>query len=233
MNGYLWLRLMRLAKKVGGTVEVSESLRGKLVKTMWEEVSCCRTSCIYSGEEDQSFSIQSSLKSKMACAKWGMSRCRLARTLVTSVIDQMENNLLLKKSLKKGIVDQMSRTTNCNYGDQCVVPSANKDVIQFIGLECCVFRLSNKVMAISVISGLSDSSEESVGTSTGEDETSDILQNFIRQIENQLKLSLGASEVTNSAGTSQTPSSNASEEKDEDVELIVVPSTVKTTEDKG
>ncbi|GKB55854.1 hypothetical protein Tco_0912040 [Tanacetum coccineum] len=68
-------RLMRLAKKVGGTVEVSESLRGKLVKTMWEEVSCCRTSCIYSGEEDQSFSIQSSLKSKMACAKWGMSRC--------------------------------------------------------------------------------------------------------------------------------------------------------------
>ncbi|GJU75500.1 reverse transcriptase domain-containing protein [Tanacetum coccineum] len=34
----------------------------------------------------------------------------------------------------------------------------------------------------------------------------------------------GASEVTNNAGTSQTPNSNASEEKDEDVELIVVPS---------
>ncbi|GJY17825.1 putative ribonuclease H-like domain-containing protein [Tanacetum coccineum] len=42
----------------------------------------------------------------------------------------------------------------------------------------------------------------------------------------------GASEVTNSAGTSQTPNSNASEEKDEDVELIVVPSAVKNTEEK-
>ncbi|GJT73785.1 putative ribonuclease H-like domain-containing protein [Tanacetum coccineum] len=37
----------------------------------------------------------------------------------------------------------------------------------------------------------------------------------------------GASEVTNSAGTSQTPSLNTSEEKDEDVELIVVPSTIQ------
>ncbi|GKD41700.1 ribonuclease H-like domain-containing protein, partial [Tanacetum coccineum] len=43
----------------------------------------------------------------------------------------------------------------------------------------------------------------------------------------------GASEVTNSAGTSQTPYSNASEEKDEEVELIVVPSTVKNTEEKA
>ncbi|GJZ49055.1 putative ribonuclease H-like domain-containing protein [Tanacetum coccineum] len=44
---------------------------------------------------------------------------------------------------------------------------------------------------------------------------------------------VGASEVTNSAGTSQTPSFNASEEKDEDVELIVVPSTVRNTEEKA
>ncbi|GJV91677.1 hypothetical protein Tco_1539490 [Tanacetum coccineum] len=42
----------------------------------------------------------------------------------------------------------------------------------------------------------------------------------------------GTSEVTNNAGTSQTPNSNASEEKDEDVELIVVPSAVKITEEK-
>ncbi|GJU05700.1 putative ribonuclease H-like domain-containing protein [Tanacetum coccineum] len=42
----------------------------------------------------------------------------------------------------------------------------------------------------------------------------------------------GASKVTNNAGTSQTPYSNASEEKDEDVELIVVPSAVKNTEEK-
>ncbi|GKC05132.1 putative ribonuclease H-like domain-containing protein, partial [Tanacetum coccineum] len=42
-----------------------------------------------------------------------------------------------------------------------------------------------------------------------------------------------ASEVTNSAGTSQTLSFNASEEKDEDVELIVVPSTVRNTEEKA
>ncbi|GJU34435.1 hypothetical protein Tco_1182789 [Tanacetum coccineum] len=41
----------------------------------------------YVGEEDHSFSIRSSSESKMACTKWGMSRCRLARTLVTSEID--------------------------------------------------------------------------------------------------------------------------------------------------
>ncbi|GJR48224.1 putative ribonuclease H-like domain-containing protein [Tanacetum coccineum] len=45
-------------------------------------------------------------------------------------------------------------------------------------------------------------------------------------LENQANPHAGASEVTNSAGTSQTPSSNASEEKDEDVELIVVPLTI-------
>ncbi|GJW27494.1 hypothetical protein Tco_0044369 [Tanacetum coccineum] len=44
---------------------------------------------------------------------------------------------------------------------------------------------------------------------------------------------LGASEVTNSACTSQTPYSNASEEKDEDVEIIVVPLTVKNTKEKA
>ncbi|GJW99425.1 putative ribonuclease H-like domain-containing protein [Tanacetum coccineum] len=39
-------------------------------------------------------------------------------------------------------------------------------------------------------------------------------------LENQANPHAGASEVTNSAGTSQTPSSNVSEERDEDVELI-------------
>ncbi|GJV10794.1 zinc finger, CCHC-type containing protein [Tanacetum coccineum] len=52
-------------------------------------------------------------------------------------------------------------------------------------------------------------------------------------LENQANPHAGASEVTNSAGTSQTPSLNASEEKDEDVELIVVPSTVRNTEEKA
>ncbi|GJU37645.1 putative ribonuclease H-like domain-containing protein [Tanacetum coccineum] len=51
-------------------------------------------------------------------------------------------------------------------------------------------------------------------------------------LENQANPHAGASEVTNSAGTSQTPSSNSSEEKDEDVELIVVPSAVKNTVEK-
>ncbi|GJV90285.1 uncharacterized mitochondrial protein-like protein [Tanacetum coccineum] len=52
-------------------------------------------------------------------------------------------------------------------------------------------------------------------------------------LENQANPHAGASEVTNSAGTSQTPSFNASKEKDEDVELIVVPSTVRNTEGKA
>ncbi|GJW76949.1 hypothetical protein Tco_0138631 [Tanacetum coccineum] len=43
---------------------------------------------------------------------------------------------------------------------------------------------------------------------------------------------VGTSEITNNAGTSQTPNSNASEEKDEDVELIVVPSAVMIPEEK-
>ncbi|GJX84166.1 putative ribonuclease H-like domain-containing protein, partial [Tanacetum coccineum] len=41
----------------------------------------------------------------------------------------------------------------------------------------------------------------------------------------------GTLEKTNNAGTSQTPKSNASEEKDEDVELIVVPSAVTIPEE--
>ncbi|GJX94942.1 ribonuclease H-like domain-containing protein [Tanacetum coccineum] len=45
-------------------------------------------------------------------------------------------------------------------------------------------------------------------------------------LENQANPHAGTSEKTNNAGTSQTPKSNASEEKDEDVELIVVPSAV-------
>ncbi|GJS02198.1 hypothetical protein Tco_0318706 [Tanacetum coccineum] len=60
---------MRLAKKVRGTVDASESFRGKLVKTMGEEASWYRTTCIYRGEEDQSFFIRSSSESKMACTK--------------------------------------------------------------------------------------------------------------------------------------------------------------------
>ncbi|GJR25677.1 putative ribonuclease H-like domain-containing protein [Tanacetum coccineum] len=48
-------------------------------------------------------------------------------------------------------------------------------------------------------------------------------------LENQANPHAGASEVTNSAGT---PTSIASEEKDEEVELIVVPSAVKVPEEK-
>ncbi|GJY47759.1 ribonuclease H-like domain-containing protein [Tanacetum coccineum] len=48
---------------------------------------------------------------------------------------------------------------------------------------------------------------------------------YLYLCKNQANPHAGTSEVTNSAGTSQTPYSNASEEKDEDVELIVVPYT--------
>ncbi|GJV05825.1 putative ribonuclease H-like domain-containing protein [Tanacetum coccineum] len=51
-------------------------------------------------------------------------------------------------------------------------------------------------------------------------------------LENQAIQIAGISEKTNNAGTSQTPKSIASEEKDEEVELIVVPSAVKTPEEK-
>ncbi|GJY68508.1 hypothetical protein Tco_0471490 [Tanacetum coccineum] len=65
MNGYLRLRLMRLAKKVRGTIKTSESLREKSVKTIREDASCYRTSCIYLGEEVQSFCIWCSSESKI------------------------------------------------------------------------------------------------------------------------------------------------------------------------
>ncbi|GJY22417.1 ribonuclease H-like domain-containing protein [Tanacetum coccineum] len=52
-------------------------------------------------------------------------------------------------------------------------------------------------------------------------------------LDNQANPHVGASEVTNSAGTSQTLKLNASKEKDEDVELSVVPSTMRNTEEKA
>ncbi|GKB98277.1 putative ribonuclease H-like domain-containing protein [Tanacetum coccineum] len=48
-------------------------------------------------------------------------------------------------------------------------------------------------------------------------------------LENQTNPHAGTSEVTNSAGTLQTPNANASEEEDEAEELIVVPTAVKHT----
>ncbi|GKF87847.1 hypothetical protein Tco_0258724 [Tanacetum coccineum] len=59
------------------------------------------------------------------------------------------------------------------------------------------------------------------------DYLSDSMNYIPISLENQANQHAGASEVTNNAGTSQTPSLNTSEEKDEDVELILVPSTKK------
>ncbi|GJV86176.1 putative ribonuclease H-like domain-containing protein [Tanacetum coccineum] len=51
-------------------------------------------------------------------------------------------------------------------------------------------------------------------------------------LENQTNPHAGTSEVTNSAGTLQTPNANAYEEEDEAEELIVVPTTVRHTASK-
>ncbi|GKG46337.1 hypothetical protein Tco_0501183, partial [Tanacetum coccineum] len=57
--------------------------------------------------------------------------------------------------------------------------------------------------------------------------------NYIHvSLENQAN-NAGISEETNNAGTSQTSSFNASEEKDVDVELIVVPLAVRNTQGKS
>ncbi|GKB14860.1 hypothetical protein Tco_0848783, partial [Tanacetum coccineum] len=48
-------------------------------------------------------------------------------------------------------------------------------------------------------------------------------------LENQTNPHAGTSEVTNSAGTLQTPNANASEKEDEDEKLIVVPTALKHT----
>ncbi|GKF30949.1 hypothetical protein Tco_0100747 [Tanacetum coccineum] len=59
----------------------------------------------------------------------------------------------------------------------------------------------------------------------------DYLTDFMNYIpvslDNQSNLHACTSEVTNSAGTIQTPNANDSEEADEDEELIVVPTAIK------
>ncbi|GKB23982.1 hypothetical protein Tco_0863383, partial [Tanacetum coccineum] len=60
----------------------------------------------------------------------------------------------------------------------------------------------------------------------------DYLTDSMNYIPVSLANNAGMSEETNSAGTSQTPESIASEEKDEEVELIVVPSAVKIPKEK-
>ncbi|GKG11930.1 hypothetical protein Tco_0346167, partial [Tanacetum coccineum] len=56
--------------------------------------------------------------------------------------------------------------------------------------------------------------------------------NYIHvSLENQAN-NAGTAEETNNPSTSQTPASIASEENDEEVELIVVPSAVKIPEEK-
>ncbi|GKC54767.1 hypothetical protein Tco_1077512 [Tanacetum coccineum] len=61
------------------------------------------------------------------------------------------------------------------------------------------------------------------------DYLSDSMNYIPVSLENQANPHAGASEVTNNAGT---PTSIASEEKDEEVELIVVPSAVRIPEEK-
>ncbi|GKE59460.1 hypothetical protein Tco_1498645, partial [Tanacetum coccineum] len=51
-------------------------------------------------------------------------------------------------------------------------------------------------------------------------------------LENQTNPHAGTSEVTNSAGTLQTPNANVSEEEDEAEEPIVVPTAVRYTASK-
>ncbi|GJZ95712.1 putative ribonuclease H-like domain-containing protein [Tanacetum coccineum] len=51
-------------------------------------------------------------------------------------------------------------------------------------------------------------------------------------LENQANPHACTSEVTNNAGTSQTPNANVFEEKDKDAELILVPSAIKNTAKK-
>ncbi|GJV03698.1 putative ribonuclease H-like domain-containing protein, partial [Tanacetum coccineum] len=64
------------------------------------------------------------------------------------------------------------------------------------------------------------------------DYLTDSMNSIPVSLKNQANPHASTSEVTNSAGTSQTLNANASKEKDEDAELIVVPSAVKNTVEK-
>ncbi|GKA77934.1 hypothetical protein Tco_0784471 [Tanacetum coccineum] len=55
----------------------------------------------------------------------------------------------------------------------------------------------------------------------------DSMNYILVSLDNQSNPHAGTSEVTNSAGTLQTPNANASEEANEDKELIVVPIAIK------
>ncbi|GKA78609.1 putative ribonuclease H-like domain-containing protein [Tanacetum coccineum] len=61
------------------------------------------------------------------------------------------------------------------------------------------------------------------------DYLTDSMNYILVSLENQTNPHAGTSEVTNSAGTLQTPNANVSEEEDEAEELIVVPTALKHT----
>ncbi|GKA03393.1 putative ribonuclease H-like domain-containing protein, partial [Tanacetum coccineum] len=108
----------------------------------------------------------------------------------------------------------------------------NRDMLEFCGNK----GIKQEYNTLSVLGKFDGKSDEGflVGYSLNSkayrmfdiDYLTDSMNYIHVSLENQANPHAGTSEKTNNAGTSQPPKSNASEEKDEDVELIVVPSAV-------
>nr|GEV46081.1 hypothetical protein [Tanacetum cinerariifolium] len=100
MNGDLRLRLMRLAKKVRGTVEASESFREIFVKMMGKEALCYKTSC-------------------RTCSRliFGAERC--FRTFLYRRVNRESKKLefVTDEIIEEGIIDQISRDQGAVDGD--------------------------------------------------------------------------------------------------------------------
>ncbi|GJT25867.1 putative ribonuclease H-like domain-containing protein [Tanacetum coccineum] len=149
-----------------------------------------------------------------------------------------ENQILLKVPRHHNMYSFDMKTPTPAKGFACLIAKATSDESKLWHrrLGHINFKNLNKLVKGNLVRGLPSKVFKNDHTYTGpparpnlvgyifwasKDETSGIFRPFI-----------GTSEKTNNAGTSQTPKSNASEEKDEEVELIVVPSAVKIPEEK-
>ncbi|GKE82812.1 ribonuclease H-like domain-containing protein, partial [Tanacetum coccineum] len=139
-----------------------------------------------------------------------------------------ENQILLKVPRHHNMYSFDMKTPTPAKGFACLIAKATSDESKLWHrrLGHINFKNLNKLVKGNLVRGLPSKMFDI-------DYLTDSMNYIPVSLENQANPHAGASEVTNSAGTSQTPCSNASEERDEDVELIVVPSTVKNTEEKA
>ncbi|GJV43477.1 ribonuclease H-like domain-containing protein [Tanacetum coccineum] len=145
-----------------------------------------------------------------------------------------ENQILLKVPRHHNMYSFDMKTPTPAKGFACLIAKATSDESKLWHRRVNNFRTKKKEVNLHVNFLEDKPNVKGVGYRWmfDIDYLTDSMNYIPVSLENQANPHAGTSEATNNAGTSQTPNSNASEEKDEDIELIVVPSAVKITEEK-